>query len=202
MTEEEFVKYVKKECRNNNVKCILTQTGYLRMDGIPCSGMFYEVNGNQGGILKVAMKNDLAYEILVHEYCHMTQWIDKIDEWKKHQRIDSLKFTGWLRGNKCKSIKKYIEWIIALELDNEKRSVNVIKKLNLDFIDIDLYIKRANAYLQFYNWVLENRQWATKNKPIYKSDEVISLVPAKFNMNYSRIPYKLSKAMSDYYNSD
>lgn len=202
MTSHEFVEYVKQECKNNNVTCMLRPSGYLRMDGITCTGLFYEINNNERGVLKVAMNSDLAYEILVHEYCHMTQWIDQTKEWKNHQRIDPIKFSGWLKGEKCKSIKKYIEWIIALELDNEKRAVNTIKKLNLDFIDIDLYIKRANAYLQFYNWVLENRRWSSPNKPVYDSDEVLSLVPSKFNMNYSRIPYKLSKAMSHYYNSE
>jgi hypothetical protein len=196
MTKSEFLNFVKEECKKHKVKCVLKNTSYLKIEGITCSGLFYPE-----GKLVVAMKSPMAYEILLHEYCHMTQWIEQTEEWKNHQKINPDQFSGWLNGTPCRNIKKYIKWIIDVELDNEKRAVKMIKKINLDFIDINLYIKKANAYVQFYNWVLKNRKWSKPNKPIYKSEAVLSLVPSKFNMDYSKISDKLNKAMCFHYDN-
>ena len=196
MNKSELVSFIKKECKQRNIKCTLKNTTYLKVDGVPCGGLFHPDIG-----LMVAMGNDHAYEILVHEYCHMTQWIEQIQEWKNHQKINSEQFDSWLAGGKCRNIKKYIKWIIELELENEKRSVKMIKKLKLDFIDINLYIKKANAYLQFYNWLLIHKSWTKPGKPMYKSKKVLSMMPAKFNMNYNKISAKLDKVMTDYYNN-
>ena len=196
MTKNEFVNFVKLECKKHNVKCVLKNTSYLKIDGVTCSGLFYPE-----GKLVVAMKNPLAYEVLLHEYCHMTQWLEQTDEWKNHQKINPEKISDWLNGKPCRNIKKYIGWIIDVELDNEKRAVKMVKKINLDFIDINSYIKKANAYIQFYNWVLKNRKWSKPNKPIYKSKDVLSLVSSKFNMDYSKISDKLNKAMCFHYDN-
>jgi hypothetical protein len=196
MNKSQFIEFVKAECKKHNVKCVLKNTEYLRIDGITCTGLFYPE-----GKLVVAMKSSQGYEVLLHEYCHMTQWLEKIPEWKNHQKIDADKFNGWLSGNPCRSIKKYIQWIIDIELDNEKRAVKTIKRLGLDFIDINMYIKKANVYVQFYNWVLRNRKWSKPNKPMYKSKEILALVPSKFNMDYTKISDKLNKAMCFHYNN-
>lgn len=196
MTKPEFIAFVKKECKKHKVICDLRKTNYVKVDGFACTGAFYPE-----GKLLVAMKNPLAYEILVHEYCHMTQWLERTNEWKNHEKINNGAFVGWFQGKPCRNIKKYIDWIIDVELDNEKRSVKLIKKLNLDFIDLNLYIKKANVYIQFYNWVLLNRKWSKPGKPMHKSNLILSLVPSKFNMNYKKIPTKLNNAMSSYYNN-
>lgn len=195
MTKKEFVNFVKQECKKHNVICDLRKTKYLRIDGLVCSGAFFPE-----GKLVVAMKNPDSYEVLVHEYCHMTQALENGDVWKNHQKISNKEFTGWFNDKPSTNIKQYIKWIIAAELDNEKRSVKLIKKLKLDFIDIDLYIKKANLYIQFYNWVLLHRKWTKPNKPLHKSKKLIGLVPKKFTMDYSKISKRLEDRITEFYN--
>lgn len=194
MSKDEFLNFVKLECEKNKIKFILIPHEYMIIGGIPCSGAFYQSNK-----LMVAINNEYAYEVLLHEYCHMLQWLENIQEWKNAQKINSKKFNNWFDGKNCKNIKTYIDYIIDLELENEKRSVKMIKKLNLDFIDIKRYIKKANVYIQFYNWVLIHRKWSKPGKPMHKSESILDLVPSKFSMNYRKIPKRLEKAMTYYY---
>ena len=68
MDDKEFIKHVKQECKKHNVKCILKNTKTVQLDGSSrCSGYFDEES------LVVAMNRPDAMQILVHEYCHLTQ---------------------------------------------------------------------------------------------------------------------------------
>lgn len=194
MTQEQFISYVKEECKKHNIICDLRKTRYVKIDGLACTGAFFP-----DGKIVVAMKNPDAYEVLVHEYCHMLQSFENIKEWKNHEKINNIEFIEWFKGAPSKNIKKYIKWIIAVELENEKRSVELIKKLNLDFIDIPLYIKKANIYLQFYNWVLIHRKWTKPNKPMHKCKRLLKLVPKTFTMDYTKIGNRLEKEMTKFY---
>ena len=102
----------------------------------------------------------------------------------------------WLAGERVRNIHKAIALCRDLELDNEKRSVKLIKKFNLN-VNIDSYIKRANAYVQFYNYLMISRKWcATTNIP-YKNTRLLKVMPVKFNMDYSRLSKKVLKAFEE-----
>ena len=95
-----------------------------------------------------------------------------------------------------RNIKKWIGWARDLELDNEKRSVKLIKKFNLN-VNIDSYIKRANAYVQFYNYLMISRKWcATTNIP-YKNNRLLKVMPAKFNMDYNKLSKKVLRVFEE-----
>ena len=77
---------------------------------------------------------------------------------------------------------KYIGYTRDLELDNEKRAVRMIRKWKLS-VDVDKYIKGANAYIHFYNWMGYTRRWSKPtNSPPYisrttaKSVSLLSIV--------------------------
>lgn len=195
MKKHELLDFIKSECKKHNVVCDLRNTTYVRIDRTPCIGAFYPE-----GRLVVAMKDKIAYEVLLHEYCHMTQWLDNSDEWKNHQKIDPDEFNNWLMGIPSKNIEKYIRWIVDLELDNEKRAVKLIKKLKLDFIDKKMYIKKSNLYIQYYNWLLQHKEWNSSNKRMYSSKKLLSLVPSSFTMDYSKISKRLENAFTEFFN--
>ncbi len=60
-----------------------------------------------------------------------------------------------------------------MELDNEKRSVAIIKAWDLP-IDVKTYTQKANAYIQFYNWMFFTRRWCTPQNSPYKNPKTAS----------------------------
>jgi hypothetical protein len=149
MTRKEmnFVQWVKEQCKPHGVKCSLRKVKYLRLSGnIKCSGFF---EGGDTPMLAVSMNRADWIEILVHEYCHLTQWVDGIELWDKAD-VSLVKVDDWLSGKNVRNIDKHLAVARDLELDNEKRSVALIKEWGLN-VDLDCYIKKANAYIQFYN---------------------------------------------------
>jgi hypothetical protein len=193
MNTEEFIKHVKLECKKHNVKCILknTKTVKLTDDNDRCSGYFDEEN------LVVAMKRPDAIQILVHEYCHLTQWVEQCDLWVASVKNESHdKLYRWLAGEEVKGIEKAINICRDLELDNEKRAVKVIKRFNLP-VDIDIYIKKANAYVQYYNYILLSRKWCNPKNTPYKNERLVEAMSTKFNMDYSKLTNKLLKIFEE-----
>ncbi len=166
-----FINHVKGHCKEVGIKCDIRPVKYLRLSGnIRCSGYFCEETMK----LVVAGKSKDWLGILVHEYAHLTQWQDKSTNIWKTGSIGVTHLDDWLGGKKIRSIKKAIEWSRDLELDNEKRSVKLIKKWKLP-IDLNDYIKKANAYVQFYNYM-------TINKPILR--ETLIMVLTGLIINY------------------
>lgn len=178
-----FIDHVKKECKKHGIKASLRNTKYVKLSGnIKCSGYFDDENK----MLVCSMNRPDFLEILAHEYCHLTQYVDQIDLWSATE-VSMPLLDSWLAGKEVKDINKHISNCRDLELDNEKRAVKVIKKFNLK-VDLDHYIRKANAYVQFYNYMKESRRWCTPKRSPYTNKRIISAMPNNFKMNYNTIP--------------
>lgn len=187
-SDKDFIKHVKSECKKHGIKCDLRNTKYVRLSGnIKCSGYFDE----DEPALVCSMNRPDALEILVHEFGHFTQWIEQIDIWKKCM-ISMPLVDEWLSGKEIPDIKKHLAATRELELDNEKRAVKLIKKFNLN-IDIDHYIRKANAYVFFYNRLLATRKWPTPNNSPYTNQRIIEKMPRYFKTDYSVTPKRIEK---------
>ena len=132
-----------------------------------------------------------ALEILAHEFGHFTQWKENIDLWEA-VNVSMPLVDDWLGGKDVPNIKKHLAVCRDLELDNEKRSVKIIKKFGLD-IDIDRYIKKANAYVFFYTRLLATRKWATPKNSPYSNQKIIEKMPRYFIKDYATIPKRIEK---------
>lgn len=178
-----FIDHVKKECKKHGIKASLRNTKYVKLSGnIKCSGYFDDENK----VLVCSMNRPDFLEILAHEYSHLTQYVDQIDLWSA-TGISMPLLDSWLAGEEVKDIDKHISNCRDLELDNEKRTVKVIKKFDLK-VDLDHYIRKANAYVQFYNYMKESRRWCTPKRSPYTNKRIISAMPNNFKMNYNTIP--------------
>jgi hypothetical protein len=187
-----FLHYVKGKCRKHGIELILREVSYLKLDGnIRCSGYF----DDEGGKLVVAMKSPLALEILVHEFGHLTQYVDNCKPWRNlGNSLD--KMTDWLQGKDIRNSDKYINVAREMELDNEKRSVQIIKDFNLN-IDIDSYIQKANSYVYFYNWMKTTRRWSSSSNSPYKNQRLIEVMPKTFQKSYRTIPKHIAKVFKE-----
>lgn len=185
---KDFIKYVKSECKKHGIKCDLRKTKYVKLSGnIKCSGYFDE----DEPALVCSMNRPDSLEILAHEFGHFTQWKDNIDVWKKSM-VSMPLVDEWLEGKEVPNIKKHLATCRNLELDNEKRAVKIIKKFDLD-IDIDRYIKKANAYVLFYNRLLATRKWATPKNSPYSNQRIIEKMPRYFMKDYSTLSKRIEK---------
>ena len=184
----QFLNHVRKECRNNGVELDLQDAKYLELsDSIKCGGYF------DSDILKLAcaMKHEEAKTLLVHEYCHMTQWLDKIPLWE--QAAESLNLVdGWLEGREVEEIGKHIRVSKDLELDNEKRAVEIMKEWDLG-IDIEAYIKKSNAYVLFYLYLEKSRKWSVPENSPYTNKRILEAMSTKFDMNYDVLDPEIEK---------
>ena len=184
-----FMEHVKAHCKELRVTCKLNFVKHVKYSAnVRCSGWF----DSEGKVLKVAMNHPLFLDILVHEYAHLTQWQDDIPLWRKAgNSLDVL--DRWLNGEDVEDIKKHLAICRDLELDNEKRSLQLIKDWGLS-IDKDMYVKRANAYVHFYNWLYFTRRWNTPNNSPYKNEIVLKAMSTKFNMKYTEMTDKVYNA--------
>jgi len=183
-----FIAFVKAECRKEGVKCDLRNTSYVKIsNSIKASGYFDE----NVPTLVCSMGRKDSIEILVHEYCHLTQWRERIPLWVEAEISMNL-IDEWLSGKEVRNIKKHIEISRDLELDNEKRAVNTIKEFNLP-INLENYIRKANSYVHFYNYMLISRRWATPTKSPYTNKRLLESMSTKFNMNYKKLPKRIEK---------
>jgi hypothetical protein len=184
-----FINHVKGHCKEVGIKYDVRPVKYLVLSGnIRCSGYFCEETMK----LVVAGKSKDWLGILVHEYAHLTQWQDKSTNIWKTGSTGVTNLDDWLGGKKIRSVKKAIEWSRDLELDNEKRSVKLIKKWKLP-VDLNDYIKKANAYIQFYNYMRYSKRWSRPGNAPYSNKVIYEAMPPNFRMNYKKMSDKYLK---------
>lgn len=189
---QEFIKHVKTECKRAKIKVELRSVRYLMLgQGMKCSGYFDEANRK----LVVAMNNPVAIQVLVHEFGHFTQWQEKTKIWKDAEWA-MYHIEEWLGGKKKRNIKKWIGLSRDLELDNEKRTVQLIKEFKLP-INTKKYTRSANAYVLFYNWMLISRRWCKPSNTPYSNKKVLGACSSKFNMRYDTLSANMRKVFEE-----
>ena len=190
--EKDFIDFVKSECDKYKVTCLLKNTKFVQMTGsVKCGGWFDESTPE----LVVSMKRPDWIEILVHEYSHLTQWIDNESIWNESS-VSLPIVWDWLDGVDYDNIEKHIDVVRELESNNDRRAVLIIKQFNLD-IDLDRYIRKSNAYHQFYNWMKETRKWCKPSNSPYKNENIINVMPKTFIKNGERFLPRYEKVFRE-----
>lgn len=190
---KKFVDMVKLECFAHNVELKLNPVKYLRVTpNIRCAGYFTADSCKTfKRELSVAMNSSDWLHILVHEYAHLTQWAENIPLWKEADP-SVVALDEWLGGKRKAHINYHIDIVKYLELDNEIRSAKLIKKWKLP-IDVSDYIRRANSYIQYYNWIKESRKWLSGDNAPYANNRIVAAMSDKFNMKYDEMSPKIRK---------
>jgi hypothetical protein len=183
--ELSVVDYIKAECKKAGVKIDFHLTRHVRVDSKTlCDGYF----ASREGVIVVAINCSKSswLPVLIHEFCHMQQWLENTKSWKLVERLDShSKVFEWLDGKDVSKIDKHLSAIRDLELDCEKRTVKLMKKWKLP-VNTRLYVREANAYIQLYNWMKEYRHWPNSAW----SRKLLNKFPSTFRMDYTEItPY-------------
>lgn len=201
---DKFIKDLMKQCDKFNINLILSTTAYVKNGtnaniGIKTNGFFDAELGNMAVAIGKPMEQWL--HTLVHESCHLDQYLDKdCKEWKRMYFDDTnacTEFFNWLEKEESLTIKqiyKYAGIMRNLELDCERRTIKKIKKYKLP-IDIKIYAKQAGAYISFYNYLPKHAKWYKIGKEPYNNLELLKLMPSNLKGSYTKLNKKVEKLL-------
>lgn len=196
MTKDEVVYEITKRAWALGVSILLSPDSHVYAEkNVPCSGYFDSEATPPQIVVATGQCEDKWLGILVHEYCHAEQWVEQCNAW-----VDADKAGDWhvvFDGKPVRDLKKKAALARELEADNERRTIRLLKQLRAP-VDIEKYIRAANAYLHFYNLIPETKKWFAKEKGPYQIPEVLIEANATLDKDFSKTPAKLRKAILKY----
>lgn len=197
MNKEAFEKFVRHQCEKNGIifKVEKIEKILTPLSGQLCSG-FFEENETNPPTLGIAsnLPDDQFFSVLAHEYSHACQFLENSPYWNKVKLTskEEQKYSKKINAKGCEAgdiIQYWLDGVLELtsnelknltkratdvEFDCEKRTISLIKKMNLA-IDVKFYAQQANAYLFSYFFAATYRLWPSK--PLYMIKEIYSLFP-------------------------
>lgn len=200
-----FVVYLEKYCKEKNIKLKL-----VNEQGVPYGDSKSLVNGyfdgegyfGEGSVLACSMGKDVKYwfPVLMHESSHMDQYIENDPTWVNNLGLEQT--DNWINGDDTVDlniISEEIRTSMDIEIDCEKRTIEKIKKFELeDILDIDEYIQKSNAYILFYLWMKKHRKWYTIGKEPYAIPEIYKNMSKTFNIDYTYLSDNLESLFNKY----
>lgn len=171
---QKLISDIMTQCVKNGINFRLEHTDQVDQENIPCSGYFDEQT------LAVATKKEKMQDwldILVHESCHLDQFLAGPDVWMPDEETLFI-VEGWIHGKNIskKKLEMGFKNTIALELDCEKRTVAKMQKYGIRF-NKKQYIQKANSYLFSYTYAFVNKAWYPKP---YEKPKIYNHMPTKF----------------------
>ncbi len=154
---ELFLSDLRKQCKQHGIALKFVRAKQVEVEkGIRCTAWFDHLQKE----IVIARKSTLWLSNLVHESCHLDQFLEQSEIWKKEEKFGTQIFDRWLLGKKVYSIRKSINNLILLELDCEKRAIAKIVKYDLP-INTVTYVQRANEILLYYRYLYETQgEWS------------------------------------------
>jgi hypothetical protein len=170
-----------------------------KVDGNIVDGYFSDADNEL-----VITTKDCWPEILVHEFCHYLQWIEKCKYWTNLD-IDDTNCLDlmwkWINHEiELSKAKRKIVFsrIRDMELDCERRTVELIKKYNLP-INLKEYICFANVYIYYYNFARVTRKWFPDEVSPMTMDKVHSLMPKSLEGKRNKMSEEMFNTMALYF---
>lgn len=182
---KQIIEKIRKDCEAHDISLFLVNEETVEINGIACSGVF-DAKSRSIRVATKKAKQDW-FEILMHEYCHMLQFVSNSKKFCDLSIFDTTITTLldlWLDHkielNEGQSLDIILK-IIDMEKECEEMVVNLIHSEGLP-IDTNRYTQKANAYLLSYLLVRTKRQW-TDDQP-YTVEEVIAAMPTTFKVDF------------------
>jgi hypothetical protein len=187
-TYKELELYIRKECKKHNVKFYKGPGKYVKLpeSNIVCGGFF---DSDPNPVLAYASKNTEYKTLLAHEYCHMTQWLDKIPLWDI-AATSLMLVDQWMEGTDVPDIQYHLSVCRNLELDNEIRTSKLFDEYDFGQSKEE-YIKKANSYILFYNYLEYSRKWSVPGNAPYSNSKILDVMSDKFDMDYENMSKEL-----------
>lgn len=179
-TKQSFTLKVVRELLSHNFSVLLYSTEKLEDN---CGGWCWIDEDENKKEFAVAMKHNMGFEILIHEYSHFLQWKTDRAFWDSTLKTYDVLF-DWIADLTLEvdelELEQSLKDIISIEHDCEKRVLKMVKNNPIENFDTDKYIRASNAYIWSYHLNKELRKRPTN--PIY-SEKVLPYMPNIFNEN-------------------
>lgn len=179
-TKQSFTLKVVRELLSHNFSVLLYSTEKLEDN---CGGWCWIDEDENKKEFAVAMKHNMGFEILIHEYSHFLQWKTDRAFWDSTLKTYDVLF-DWIADLTLEvdelELEQSLKDIISIEHDCEKRVLKMVKNNPIENFDTDKYIRASNAYIWSYHLNKELRKKPTN--PIY-SEKVLPYMPNIFNEN-------------------
>lgn len=179
-TKQSFILKVVRELLSHNFSVLLYNTEKLEDN---CGGWCWIDEDENKKEFAVAMKHNMGFEILIHEYSHFLQWKTDRAFWDSTLKTYDVLF-DWIADLTLEvdelELEQSLKDIISIEHDCEKRVLKMVKNNPIENFDTDKYIRASNAYIWSYHLNKELRKRPTN--PIY-SEKVLPYMPNIFNEN-------------------
>lgn len=189
MTEDEILKEILRRSHLFGVSVVLSPHNYVLCEGIKVSGYFDP--DEQNPVLAVGWNHPRRLGVLLHEYSHLTQWVERTPLWVE---AEDVKWDEWLSGKKIPKVREQIVASRELEADCERRAVRLIRELEAP-IDIADYCRAANSYVHFYNILADVRKWYRPDRRPHSTPEVIQHFNSTLDKDFSETPPELRELL-------
>lgn len=173
--------YIRSLCETCGVKLTIIDQEKVKIDGVLCNGYFKHHPFPEIIIAKKGKSNFEYLSLLLHEYEHSSQFIEKDPLYMEYVNypvdIDKA-IENWLKGSEVipfNEVKKMIQLLLDIEIDCEKRVLDTLQLYDEVEMDSHLYAKKANAYLEFYKVMLYERKWY--KTPPYDIEDIFQSMP-------------------------
>lgn len=196
MNTREFMSFVKKECKKHKVNFVEHKTAGIPLGEIVVNGYFSSDVGGETLAISTGKPEENWLRILIHEFCHMQQWIEQSKSWTDCHIEDvdaNTIFELWILGVielTPRQKKKVFLKIMENEADCERRVIKMARKHKLD-INEEEYSQKSNAYVLFYLHVMKTRKWYKIGKEPYNDKSIYPNMPKTIIKNLSRVNPKL-----------
>lgn len=128
--------------------------------------------------------------ILLHEYCHVTQWIENGPLWRAYR--DDM--WAWLAGKSIKNPRAAVRAVQALEEDCERRTIRLIQELGAP-VSIEAYTRSANAYLHFHNVMADKRKWYRPGTVMQDIPDLLAAANPTLDLDFTKTNAALRKEL-------
>lgn len=186
LLDKETIREIWLTCKRNDVYFDLSDKPMIAYPGSKnlVSGYFLGNESGMKAMLCVGAQKPVSewMTILLHESCHMDQWLEGAEVWKlgfKDGKDVYDVLQDWLDGKREFTDFQRQEVIyrcLSIELDCERRTVEKIKRSGMEWY-VREYIRKANAYLWSYHMIKTKRRWYSI--PPYEVPEILELMPEK-----------------------
>lgn len=177
MSEEKLIGHMMNELAEAGIQMSFYAANNFGDAGGKISGAF----SDEEKTLEVSTDVENWLHVFAHEYCHFKQWQEGLFD-DVEQIAAYATFTSWLDGSRelpPKMLTGFIRKMQWLEMENEQRTINLLKKFEVDFDEAE-YIRGANIDILSYEFCRRIRKWntATLNVPemaeLMRSDRLVT----------------------------
>ena len=197
---DKFISDLQKRCKKYDITFLMSGLDYVKWGDGKSNGFFNPESMEMA--ISIGKPVEKWINTLVHESCHFDQWVQNCKEWRvmDNERPDACtQLFEWIEGERKLSKEKVMKMaciIRDLELDNERRTIEKIKKYNLP-IDIKEYARGAGAYVMFYNYIGKHKKWYKIGKEPYNNKKLRRLMPTNLRGKYDVLTPKLEKLFKE-----